>query len=373
MDPNPGRGLVVANNQIIRFKNFTVEQNAFSAADSFEIVLPFFIRNSQSGDPILANGPTFQSILLTQDVVPVQVYVGYPRDPLHFSTSELTQVIDGYMDTARWDFNKTDGEIVTLNGRNAVGLMMDTKTSDKFPNLTASAIAETFAANHGLKAVVTPTSTLAGTYYNSNSAILSNDVSEWDILLFLAEQENFIVRAKAGQLMFGPYSVVTGYVDQDPIPYTWGKDVESLEFERSPHAAKDVVVKVITWDRSSKARIIETAKSTTQYAQKIHGQNGVRAAYTETYVIPGLTRQQAQRKAQAICYELSRLQVLGQLTTAGNIAMEIDRKVAIGGVGQGLTDSYYLTKVTHTYDINGGYANSSSFCNQYLNNSQGVA
>lgn len=371
MQANPSRGLVIVNGQQVKFQSFGVEQNAFSAADSFEIVLPFFIRNTRNGDLVLANGPDFQSILLTQDVVPIQVYVGYPSNPRRFSASDLTQIMDGYMDTARWNFNKNDGEIVTLNGRNAVGPMMDTKTSDKYPNLTASAIAEKFAANHGLTAVVTATSTLAGTYYNQNSTILGNDASEWDILLFLAQQEDFVVRVKGKELLFGPYSVVTGYVSQDPIKYTWGKDIEALEFERSPHAARDVIVKVITWDRDSKARIIETAKSTTQYAKRIYG--GSRAAYTETYVIPGLTRQQAQKQARAICYELSRCQVIGQIDTAGNPDMAIDRKVAIYGVGQGLTDTYYLNRVTHNYDINAGYACSSSFSNQFLSNDQGGA
>lgn len=370
MQAKPSRGLVVVNGNSVKFINFSVEQNAFSAADSFEIVLPFFIRNSQGGDPILANGPDFQSILLTQDVVPVQVYVGYPTNSRNFSASDLTQIMNGYMDTARWNFNKNDGEIVTLNGRNAVGQMMDAKTTEKYPNLTASAIAIKIAESRGLQAIVAGTSTLAGTYYNQNSTILGNDASEWDLLLFLAQQEDFIMRVKGKQFLFGPYGIVTGpdYTPQDPIPFTWGKDIEALEFERSPHAARDVIVKVITFDRDTKARIVETAKSTTQYAKRIYG--GSRAAYTETYVIPGLTRQQAQKKAQAICYELSRLQVIGQIDTAGNPDMAIDRKVAIYGVGQGLTDTYYLNRVTHQFDINNGYACSSSLSNQFLTNDQ---
>jgi len=359
----PSRGIIIVSGTSVKFKSFDVEQNAFSGANTFEVVLPFFIRNNQGGNPILANGPNFQSILLTQDVVPVQVYIGYPPDPVHFTTSDLTQIMDGYMDTARWNFNNTDGEIVTLNGRNAVGQMMDAATTDKLPNLTASAIAIKYAGNHGLTPVVTPTTTIAGTYYNQNSTILSNDASEWDILLFLAQQEDFVVRVKGKKLLFGPYSVVTGYINKDPIPYIWGKNIEDLELERSPHAAKDIIVKVITWDSGSKTRIVETAKSTTQYAQRIQG--GVRAAYTETYTIPGLTRQQAQKKAQAICYELSRCQVIGQIDAAGNTDVETDRKISIAGVGEGLTDNYYLNRVSHQFDETAGYAINASFTNQY--------
>jgi phage protein D len=248
--------------------------------------------------------------------------------------------------------------------------MMDAKTTEKHPNLTASAIAIKFASSHGLVPIVAGTQTLAGTYYNQNSSILGNDMSEWDLILFLAKQEDFVVRVKGNRFLFGPYGIVTGplYTPQDPLPFTWGKDIDALEFERSPDAARDVIVKVITYDRDSKSRIVETAKSTTQYAKRIYG--GSRAAYTETYVIPGLTRQQAQKKAQSICYELSRCQVIGQIDTAGNPNMAIDRKAAIYGVGQGLTDNYYLNKVTHSYDITSGYQNSSSFSNQYLGDGQ---
>ena len=366
------RGIAVVNNQFVKWDSFSVEQNAFSAADSFQLGLPFFVRDIQSGETVEANGPDFTSILLTQDIIPVQLYVGHPPNPWNYTINDLIQVMDGYMDTADFTFDDT-GEIVTLNGRNAVGQMIDATASEKYPNLTASAIAATFAANHGLTPVVTPTTTLAGVYYNQNSSVLGNNSSEWDILLFLAQQENFIVRVKNGQLLFGPYSTITGYANQAPITYTWGKNIFKVEFERSPHAAKDVIVRVISWDRNGKNRIIETAKSTTQYAQRILGQTGQRAAYTETYTIPGLTRQQAQKAAQSICYELSRKQVIGNIEIAGNVDMEVDRKIAIAGVGQTLSDTYYLNKITHAVDINAGYAIQASFSNQFLSDdSQGV-
>ncbi len=366
------RGIAVVAGLQVRFISFYAEQNGFSAADSFEVVLPFFVRDTQGGETVLANGPDFQSILLGQDTIPVQLYVGYPRNPDYFGVGNLTQIMDGYMDTARWDFDDT-GEIVTLTGRNAVGQMIDTKVTNKLPNMTSSAIAAKFAAEHGLTPVITPTTTLAGTYYNQNSAVMGNETTEWDLLLFLARQENFIVRVKGKQLLFGPYATVTGYVNQAPIPYTWGYDIERLEIERSPHAAKDLMVKVITYDRNGKHRIIETAKSTSQYAKRIGGQTGERQQYIETYTIPGLTREQAQKKAASILGELSRSQLIGQITAAGNTDMGIDRKIVLYGVGQGLSDNYYLNRVKHSFDLSSGYAIDCSFSNQFLvADSQGV-
>lgn len=350
----PVRGIVVVNNQVVKFISFSVEQNGFSAADSFEIELPFFIRDEQLGDKILANGPKFESVLLSLDEIPVQVYVGYPKNPLNYQISDLTKIMDGVMDTATWDFDNT-GEIITLSGRNMVGEMIDTKIVDKYPNLTSSAIAYNIAKNHKLTPVITNTTTLAGTYYNQNSTMMSNTdtTSEWDLLLFLAQQENFIVRVKGKKLLFGPYSVVTEYETASPLVYTWGYDIEKLEIERSPHGAKDIVVKVISFDKNNKNRIIETAKS---------GSQSNREKYTETYTIPGLTRDQAQKKAISIYTQLSRSQLIGQITCAGNVEMSIDRQIELHGVGSKLSQKYFLNKVTHKFTVDdNGYSIDASF------------
>lgn len=362
----PARGIVVVNNKQVKFNSFTVEQNGFSAADTFDIELPFFIREQQAGEMVLSNGPDFQSILLTQDVIPIQLYVGHPKNPLNYGIGDLVQLMDGTMDTARWNFD-ISGERITLNGRNIVGKMIDTKLIDKFPNQTSSSIAESLASKYKLKTMIAPTTTLAGTYYNKSSAFTPDtETTEWDLLQYLAKQENFIVRIKNNILMFGPYSDITGYEGVDPIVYTWGYDIERLEIERSPHAARDIVVKVISYERKSKTRIIETANSSTQKSLGASGQVGRREQYIETYTIPGLTRDQAQKKAQAIYDQLSRSQLIGQIDCAGNIDMAIDRLIQIQGIGLGLQNNYYLNKVSHKFDLSNGYSNNCSFSNQFM-------
>jgi phage protein D len=387
----PARGIVIVNNTQVRFNTFDVEQNGFSAADTFEIELPFFIRNQQTGDLVLANGPEFQSVLLTQDVIPVQVYVGYPKNPLNYGINDLVQLIDGTMDTARWDFDNT-GEYVTLNGRNVVGKMIDAKITDKFPNQTASSIAESLADKYSLSKMITPTTTLAGTYYSKSSAMTGDsETTEWDLLQYLAQQEGFVVRVKNNTLMFGAYSDITGYEGVEPIVYTWGYDVEKLEIERSPHAARDIVVKVISYDRRTKTRIYETkrgktetststsdtrvvatADSTTERSLGTGNQVGRKEQYVETYTIPGLTRDQAQKKAQAIYEQLSRSQLIGQIDCAGNTDMAIDRLIQIQGIGLGLQNNYYLNKVSHKFDIDNGYSNECSFSNQFMSDENAV-
>ena len=238
------RAIVFVNGENVRFNSFRVEHSGFSAADSFEVDLPFFVTQASGKEKILANGPDFATMLLRQDSIPVKILVGYSKNPDNYTESDLTQVIDGYVDTARWHFDE-NGESVTITGRNVVGKMIDTKINDKFPNLTASQIASMYAGKYELYTSITPTRTLAGTYYNNTSAVISSsDMSEWDMLLYLAKQEDYICRVKGNTLYFGPFGTVTKFLG-DAAQYTWGKDIFSLDMERSPHGAKDI--KVLIW------------------------------------------------------------------------------------------------------------------------------
>lgn len=357
------RGIAIVGGQQVQFESFRVEQSGFDVADSFEISLPFFIRDNARGDQVLANGPGFQSILLTQKEIPVQIYLGFVENPQFYTIKDLTKIMDGFMDTARWSLSQS-GEVVTLSGRNVIGRMLDTKLTEKFPNLTASGIAEKIAGKYHLStAKITKTNKLAGTFYNSNSTVLSNDSNEWDLLLFLAKQENFIVRVKNDQLLFGPYGTVTGYENQEPISYTWGYDIESLEIERSPQATKEIIVKVISYDRNSKARIEETAKNKTAPGTK---KGDEAKPYLETYVIPGLTREQVQKKAAFILNELTRTELIGNMNCAGNPELAIDRKISIHGAGDGISRSYYINRVTHGFDLSGGYKSEVSFSSKFM-------
>ena len=375
------RAIVLVGGYQVNFKSFSVEMNGFSAANTFDLELPFFIRDTQNNENVLANGPNFDSILLEQSDVEVDIYIGTPKNPQQYTKDDLTLLISGYVDTAHWTLDLS-GERLTTHGRNIVGKMIDYKIFDKYPNMTSSAIAEMFASEIGLTPVITETTTLAGTWYQQNSAVIGNQTTVWDLLLFLAKQENFICRVTVdNKLLFGPYEDVVGYDKVDPIPYTYGYDIKSIEFERSPHAAKNLVVKVISYSRKYNKKgtkftdhhIEEIAKSTTQRATYEKGQLNQRDTYTEIYTIPGLTREQAQVKAQQILDELSRSEIIGTIRAAGNTKLTVDQKIVVYGVGQNLSQNYYLNRITHRFSLDNGYTIDASFSNQYLTNTSADA
>lgn len=342
------RSIVVIGGYVVPFNSWTVESTGFDTADTFSIKLPFSV-TKEPGDLIINNSLEKSSALFTDSDILVEVYRGLPNNPDKYSISDLTQNIMGYVDTVDVDFNETDGEQVTLTGRNLAALLIDTQITDKYPNKTASQIATLFAKQHGLTPKVTNTTTLAGTFYNQDATTLSSSSSQWDILMFLAQQEGYVVRVVGSTLYFGPIGTVTDST-LAPIQMTWGSNIMELTFERSPNAARDLEVQVISYDRHHKNRIVATAKSTTQYSQRLKN-TMQRESYLETYAIPGLTRNQANSIAKSKLKQLSQQQIIGTIKTNGEYNFTIDRRIQLNGCGKVLDGTYYVNRVTESFDI----------------------
>ncbi|MCF8566917.1 hypothetical protein LLE49_19545 [Alicyclobacillus tolerans] len=340
------RSVVIVNGTRVPFRTWSVDLNGYSAADTFDLTLPFRALDQLKGTTILANTTDQETVLLTQPDILVEIYVGYPRDPNNYDENDLTQLMYGYLDTADFNFS-SQGVNVEIQGRNQVGPFMDTKTTDKFPNLTSSAIVTYFGKQQGLTVVATPTYTLAGTYYANDHTTLTTDITEWDLMNYLADQEGFTLRVKGNTLYFGPRD---SFLKSTPLIYTWGQNVKTLKLSRSPHASKDIKVEVITWAWNKKTRMVTTATNTTTYAKRVTG-TSAHQEWVETYYIPGLTRDQAQKRANAILQQLSQTELTGELTADGNETLDIDQPITLKGLGLGVDGTaFWPTKVTHAFD-----------------------
>ena len=98
---------------------------------------------------------------------------------------------------------------VEIDGRDLTARLLDARTQETFSNQTASQIAETLAARHGLTPNVTATQTLAGRYYAADHDRLtlgqfSRATTEWDLLTFLAAREGFEAYVSGQTLTFAP-------------------------------------------------------------------------------------------------------------------------------------------------------------------------
>lgn len=333
-------------------KSFSTETNAFTAADTFTLTLPFRYASASVGDYILHNADDVASALVTDADVQVQIYAGQPSNPRSFGTADLGKIINGFVDTFDFYGDDTDGEYVTLTGRNLAGPLIDTAITEKWPNNTASQIAQMAATQFGLTPQITPTYTLVGAYYNQDATVMTNQTSWLDLLAFLANHEGCVVRVIDTTLFFGPLSALTAY-QQSPIPLLWRQNLKKFQLTREPHAARDIEVQVITYDANHKKRIVETAKSTTAYSPRLKNQLG-RSQFLETYAIPGLTRQQAADRARQILGQLSAQQIVAQLETSIEYGFDAYCPIALGGVGAVLSNTYYANKITRNFDISQG-------------------
>ena len=106
------------------------------------------------------------------------------------NVASKTQLILGQIDDVEYDpVNRT----ITFTGRDLSAPLIDSKTAEKFQNQKSYQIAQTLAARHGLTANVQKTTTLAGTYYDIDHVVLTQEQTEWDLLVYLAKQEGFDV------------------------------------------------------------------------------------------------------------------------------------------------------------------------------------
>ena len=115
---------------------------------------------------------------------------------------------------------------------------------------------KTIAARRGLEASVTATKTRVGSYYELYNLRLTKDQAEWDLLMFLAEQEGYDLWVSGKTLNFHPPVAPTA----EPYVLLWSdlgegnrvSNLESLRCSRSQTLAKDVIVKVVVLESGTR-------------------------------------------------------------------------------------------------------------------------
>lgn len=345
------RSVVRIDGREMWFNSWTVHLNSASQADDFSIELPFRIMKDAKPS-YLINSIEHPSHLLVRSEILVEIFVGYPDDPDTYDASDLTRIMYGSVDSIEINCSSSN-EIVNLSGRNKVAAFLDHKTNEKFPNLTASQIAEELATRRRLKSHVVPTLTKVGAYANEESVEMNNDSqSEWDLLSHLAEQEGYIVRVIGDTLYFGPFDDQEGVgQNADVYNYTWGQNIEDFTITRNPHAAKKLVVDVHSYNSTTSQHVLATV--TRDYES---GEPGATAGeYRERHFFHGLNQEQAEYYANSILVQLGQNELTGTMNVSGNEELRVDGRIALYGVGTELSDFYFIKKVAHKFSLSSGF------------------
>ncbi len=191
------RGIVKINDEVMRgWISWDVDNNTFYEADTFRVVFALSdLPSTRSADWWAA-----------QTTIYAEVLGGFPKNPDQYDEKELTSWIYGRVDSVEMD---PTSRTITIDGRDLTALMIDTKTTEKWVNLTASQIAISIAKRHSLIPVVTTTTRKTGSYYQIDYARLTDAQSEWDLLTYLAHDEGYLVYVKGKELHFEPVKEVS--------------------------------------------------------------------------------------------------------------------------------------------------------------------
>jgi hypothetical protein len=345
------RGLVRVNGEVMPgWVIWEVDNNAFYQADTFRCT--FALSRLPS-----ARGPGWWAGLQQIDV---EILAGFPKDPQSFTAAELDSLIYGRVDDLTFD--PVSGQI-EISGRDLTSEFIDTKTTEKFQNLTSSQVVEQLAQRHGMTAVVTKTETKTGRYYEIDHARMNDQRSEWDLLTWLAHEEQFMVFVKGKELHFVPKP----NPDDDPYVLQWDAPTDerghpvfsgkTLVFSRNLTLAKDVIVKVRSWNAKHK-------KGFTKVAQATHNKNTVLIgaaqpigeAQTYSYTIPGLTPEQALQRAQALLKEITAHEMKLTATLPADNVLAITNIVKVTGTGTAFDQIYYPASIVRHMSVMEGYS-----------------
>ena len=308
-------------------------------ADTFRIVV------ASSGLPA-AFGPAYWALSVGDQVA---ISAGFDDGTGNVS---YTPLILGQVDDIDYDLAR---RTITLTGRDLSAQMIDTKTAEKFQNLTASQIAAKIAARHGLTPSVQTTTAKAGTFYEIDNVVLTQEQTEWDLLIYLAEHEGFDVWVSGQTLYFQPPPVNTAlpyllrWSDPGGVPPS--SNALDIKVSRSQTLARDVIVKIQTWNQTQQRSFVVTYK----VSQAFKSQRSGGSAQTYSYVIPNLTRDKAFQLAKAKAEEITRHERVLTASLPGDNLLTTRAMVQLVGTNTAWDQTYYPDTVTRRISAEEGY------------------
>ena len=172
--------------------NGTVLRGLISATISADCYLGanrFYVQSAIEADP----GLDWTALPLTIDV---QAILG----------GTASRLIYGEADSLHYD---PISRILCVEGRDLTARFLGKQTQITYQNQTSEEIATSIAAAHGLTANVAKTTAVVGRYFSDNhtrSALYqyAKATSDWDILIWIAQQEGFDVWVEDTTLNFQP-------------------------------------------------------------------------------------------------------------------------------------------------------------------------
>lgn len=281
----------------------------------------------------------------------------------------LLPVTGGYCDKVEI---KIAAQIMTIEGRDYSAALIDHTTNEKFTNQTSSQVATTLAVRRGLVPQVTATTTPIGRYVSNEYAHVTDDVSEWRFLSYLAQQEGFDLYCVGKTLVFQPPAqdmnpLVITYQYSDPAEPSIRANAPDFTLAQSKLLSGIVTVQVRSWNYQQGKPVIATwqsqktqqapragkvpALSTGQHYTRAKTQGGI-GAKGPFYVVrrTGLTQQQADQLAKKTLDDITSNERSCDVTgLPAIIGIDARRTLRLIGTGTAFDQDYEIGEITRTF------------------------
>lgn len=343
-------GRCLLNGVEIPFVSFEVDSTGFRGASTFNLTLATSSLPASMG-------------MLNYWAVQTTIKVELSAMIISDSGTDEKKLITGNIDN--WEFDPAKFEI-TADGRDFTALLIDAKSAgESFKNYTSSEIATIIANRHGLTPVVTATSGRFGEFYQIDSAHLTGEQTEWDLLTTLAGIENYVVYVDGSNLHFGPMpdpakadNYVIRWQPPGQLLYPQCNMSDDLQFSRALTISKGITVEVLSWN--SKRKNKQFIASYPKYAKGTTP--GSSTAKTQTYRIirNGLTPEAANALAQSIYRDIVQHEMKFSGSTAGDNLLTPNTLVRIEGTQSPFDQVYYCDSVRRSLNWETGYSMSIS-------------
>jgi phage protein D len=259
----------------------------------------------------------------------------------------FTSMVQGAVDVVAIDFV---GGTMRWDGRDLTATLIEARTQETFANHTSSEIAILLAQRHNLTPCVTQTTAPVGRYYQDEHDRVTLDqfsrsTTEWDLLVFLANQEGFDIFVQGTTLYFqAPTqpSAASGILNPT--------DLMGLKLDRALTLARDIEVTVKSWNSRQQAAFTQTARATRQPGSR---QGGPPQRYV--YVRPNLTSADALKFAQAKLAELTRHERVIEFEMAGELQMTPRSVVTLDDTGTEFDQSYCVDTIERHLRLRDGF------------------
>ena len=323
---------------------------AFVAANNHYAADRFTISIALGADPVAT-----ASFWGGQDFFLIDLQAGFAPATSPLGATAWVSLIQGAVDSVQIDALR---QTVFLQGRDLTAVFIESRIQQSFANQTASDIATTLAANHNLQAVVTPTTTPVGRYYNNEHDRITLDqfsraTTKWNLLVWLAEREGFDVFVQGTTLYFQPptqTSLPALTLSANPDS-AGGANAIDIVMERALTLAGDIAVTVKSWSSRQGSAFTQTVTAS--------GVSGLasQGARPQSYVFvrPNPPPDEAPRYATAKAQELTLHERVVIARLPGELMLTPRDMIAITGTGTAFDQLYYIDTIERDIRFDGGF------------------